>query len=198
MESNKFPIATKVQLFTEDELMEINGLIEYMFITQENIWSKFKTRTSERKIISIPFMANMYGTEVTNINPIIIENYFPNFVEEFKLIMNKITDAAIKTIDDNDSIIPIQLFINLYENGNNSTPEHSHGCRQITLAFGAPRALTVKSKMIVLESGECIWLNGEKHSVPKIDETNPFFDVGRISFNLFYTTLNEKKFNVYS
>ena len=48
-----------------------------------------------------------------------------------------------------------------------------------------------------MESGDALFLNQQPHSVPKIPVDDPFFNEPRISFNLFFTTLYEKRFDVY-
>lgn len=166
------------KLFNKEELSLYEPLIETLFVSGPT-WNDYKTRTANRKFISL--------------DPLNLLEY--DFLHP---IVYKILECSVLSISDqNDNIIPIQLFVNYYENGKHSTPMHAHGCRQLTLAFGAPRPLKVNTKNYILEPGEAILLNGQKHGVPKVDEKDVFFNSPRISFNLFYTTTKEMRLDVH-
>jgi len=172
----------KHKIFNDDEISAITPFINFLMNTGEH-WQEFKTRTSKRNFMSISYINNI---------PEYDRYYIGEYDTELQFIIQRLTKIANDTIIDNSKLINIQLFVNYYKDGNSSTPQHSHGCRQLTLAFGSSRILTVGSRKVTLNNGECIFLNGEKHSVPKSDVHEP-----RISFNLFFTTSTEQKFNVY-
>lgn len=166
------------RLFNDNELKSFETIIELLY-TMGPEWDDYKTRTSNRKYISIPV------------------NYIPSEYSFLNGIIRKIIETAKETVAVDDEIIPLQMFVNYYNNGSNSAPGHRHGCRQITVSFGCPRILKVNTKDVILETGDAIFLNQQKHSVPKLDENSPFFDSPRISFNLFFTTKNEERFDIY-
>ena len=171
-------------LFNQENLSLLQEPLEFLFNIGPT-WYCYKTRTANREYISIP---------VHLLNNVC---YIPTEYKFLELIVDSIVRSCIHYIGHNDKIIPIQMFVNYYANGKHSTPTHAHGCRQLTVSFGCPRILKVNSKIVVLESGEGIFLNQQKHGVPKMEENNPFFDTPRISFNFFFTTEKEQRFDVY-
>lgn len=172
----------KFRLFNSDNLNTLDNPLKTLFNSGPT-WENYKTRTANRKYLTFPVFLNG-GT-----------CYVPSEYKFLELIVDSIVQTCIYHVDD--KIVPIQMFVNYYKNGEHSTPGHAHGCRQITVAFGCPRTLKVNSRNIVLESGEGIFLNQQKHSVPKLNENDPFFDQPRISFNFFFTTEKEQRFDVY-
>eukprot|EP00467_Chlorarachnion_reptans_P001298 CAMPEP_0114490912 /NCGR_PEP_ID=MMETSP0109-20121206/2707_1 /TAXON_ID=29199 /ORGANISM="Chlorarachnion reptans, Strain CCCM449" /LENGTH=555 /DNA_ID=CAMNT_0001667585 /DNA_START=41 /DNA_END=1709 /DNA_ORIENTATION=+ len=81
-------------------------------------------------------------------------------------------------------IIPIQVYINLYEDGKMSCPAHS----TTTYDFpGGPRTLMVNHTAITMNHGDAIILHGQKHSVP-IDKR---VQTSRISINLHFMIASE-------
>lgn len=176
---------TPFKLFNDDNLNQLNNVIQYLFALGPT-WDNYKTRTADRKYTQF-IVKFRNGT-----------SYVPVDYKFLELIVDSIVQAAIHSIKDKtDEIIPMQMFVNYYENGEHSTPMHAHGCRQITLSFGCPRNLKVNTKNIVLESGEAIFLNQKKHGVPKLDKNDLFYNVPRISFNFFFTTKKEQRFDIH-
>jgi hypothetical protein len=151
-------------------------------VSQEAIsWDKYKTRSGIRYIneITFPFTKR----------PIVwdIPECFHDIKNPVDSIVRQLLQLARITITDGSELIPLQLFLCYYRNGNDVCPMHSHKCRQITLSIGADRIMTVGSKKIKLHNGSIIYLNTEKHGILKEDNV----EGNRISFNLFYTTTSE-------
>ena len=163
------------KLFNSEELELYNNNIQKLYVLGPT-WDNFKTRTANRKFVS--FIPDLMPLEYTFLKPMV----------------DKILTAASNTSED--QIIPMLMFINYYKDGSHSTPIHKHGCRQITVSFGCPRILKVNTKNIVLETGDAIFLNKQRHGVPSVDKNDAFFDVPRISFNLFFTTSKEQRYDI--
>lgn len=195
-----------VPIFSVNELNKLEGVIDYITSTGPE-FDNFNTRTAKRKYMSIDL--NKHGS--------FNSSGFYNVYEKseygyMSYIIIRLVEFACTTIKQpNDKIVLLQLFINYYKDGSNSSPMHKHGCRQVTLAFGCPRPLVVKfegevdaegvkkrghTKKFILESGHAIFLNGQQHGVPKTEESDVFYSEPRISFNLFFTTRNEGRYNV--
>ena len=179
------------KLYEEQELELIEPMIELLYALGPT-WENYKTRTANRKYMGI----SLTGGHDEN-GKYYVDMDVPKDYEFMKSIVARVVEAATQTIENNDQIIPLQMFVNYYANGDHSTPVHRHGCRQITLSFGCPRVLKVNSKEVTLETGEAIYLNQQRHGVPKLDVDSPYYDCPRISFNLFYSTLLEKNFDIY-
>mmetsp|Transcript_17948 Transcript_17948/g.29226 ORF Transcript_17948/g.29226 Transcript_17948/m.29226 type:complete len:493 (+) Transcript_17948:66-1544(+) len=95
--------------------------------------------------------------------------------------------AQAERCSGGEAIIPIQVYICLYDEGTNTCPEHSHSCRQLTMSLGSTRTLTVNGKRVRMKHGNAIVLHGQRHAV--IKEKNVMG--GRMSINLFFTTTAE-------
>ena len=156
---------------------EETQLVYLQLLEFTSLWFPCKTRTSKRQIISFLY----------NNNKIIIPGMY-SFIQP---LINKVEESARNTIIDSSEPIFIEMFINYYQDGNYSTPMHRHQCRQITMSLGTKRTLKVNTKDVEMNHGDLIFLHQEKHGVLKDSSTEP-----RISFNLFFTTTNEKEFEV--
>ncbi len=78
------------------------------------------------------------------------------------------------------------IYLNLYRNGEDYTPGHSHpGMRQIVISLGASRTLYIKSgstpKNYLLSHGDVIIFGSGMHGVPK----EPLVHTSRISIAVF-------------
>lgn len=161
---NKSQMAHKFQLFDHEY-----GPIIDVLMTMGPYWQNFNTRTSKRKFIQWTYPIGLS------------EDY--SFL---KPIIDKILESARYSVKE-QIFEPLQMFVCYYHDGTDSCPGHKHGCRQLTVSFGASRVFKINSRSITLENGEAIILYKQRHSVPKSDtSTGP-----RISFNLFFTTLQE-------
>eukprot|EP00446_Apocalathium_sp_SHHI-4_P077989 CAMPEP_0177572656 /NCGR_PEP_ID=MMETSP0369-20130122/78082_1 /TAXON_ID=447022 ORGANISM="Scrippsiella hangoei-like, Strain SHHI-4" /NCGR_SAMPLE_ID=MMETSP0369 /ASSEMBLY_ACC=CAM_ASM_000364 /LENGTH=160 /DNA_ID=CAMNT_0019060659 /DNA_START=12 /DNA_END=491 /DNA_ORIENTATION=+ len=82
----------------------------------------------------------------------------------------------------------IQLIVNYYKDGESSVRAHRHRCRQVCASIGAPRDVEVEGRgTICMQSGDCLSLAGEEHSVPPAARgVKP-----RMSVCLFYATRGE-------
>lgn len=168
----KFDYGTSFQLFNADEF---NDEINILFGLAPE-WADWNTRTAKRKVLSWTYH-NMYDWNTCH----------PDY--EFLLpLLYKILYCANINVPEGHAMMPIQMFINYYENGTKSTPMHKHNCRQLTVSFGTTRVLKVINKEIELSHGQGIMLFREKHGVPKDESEDP-----RISFNLFFTTDKEAR-----
>lgn len=106
----------------------------------------------------------------------------PSHLQFLVELMQGLFDAMQSETPD-DPILPFQCFVCLYETGEDSCPAHAHDCRQLTLAFGAPRAFLVGDRTEILRHGDVIVLDGERHGLPKTRVDGP-----RASINIFYST----------
>ena len=81
-----------------------------------------------------------------------------------------IIDNAIFLLRPNEvsSYAILGTYLNLYEDGNMWTPNHSHPKQhQVVLSLGAERKLVIGKKEYVLKSGEAIIFGSSIHGVPK-------------------------------
>lgn len=66
---------------------------------------------------------------------------------------------------------PASCYINLYRDGNDSTPNHKHdGTIQIVFSFGATRTLKLGSREYNLNDGDVIIFGSQIHGVPKQEQ----------------------------
>lgn len=73
------------------------------------------------------------------------------------------------------------LYLNLYRDGNDYTPSHSHrGTDQLIISLGGARTLNVGRKSFVMSSGDVIYFGASAHGVPKEENAQP-----RISIAVF-------------
>lgn len=168
--------------FIEDPQTKSNILTYFdlvLGITSEEgkEWNEYKTRSGTRFVNEIQFDQGQ----------IIIPGCFSDINKEIETLVLELLKVARLTVIDGSEMIPLQLFLCYYRNGNDVCPMHSHKCRQITLSIGADRVMTVGSKKINLYNGSVIYLNTEKHGILKEDSV----EGNRVSFNLFYTTSTE-------
>lgn len=149
-------------------------------------WVKFKTRSGIRFINEIQFEENL-----------VVPSCFVSIHDEITVLVTELVRLAYFTITDGSDIIPLQLYLCYYRNGNDICPMHSHKCRQITLSIGSDRIMTVNSRKVNLYNGSVIFLHGEKHGILKdivsmeSGLTELGFEENRLSLNLFYTTSTE-------
>jgi hypothetical protein len=176
--------------FIEDPQIKTNILTYFdivLGITSEEgkEWNEYRTKSGTRFVNEIGFNHTSFGTGI------IIPACFDDIRQEITTIVSELLKVAKCTITDGAEMIPLQLFLCYYRNGNDVCPMHSHKCRQITLSIGADRVMTVGSsggnKKINLHNGSVIYLNTEKHGILKEDSA----EGNRVSFNLFYTTSTE-------
>lgn len=74
------------------------------------------------------------------------------------------------------------IYINLYENGQMWTPNHTHPKQhQVVISLGAERILTIGNTNYKLKSGEAIIFGSSIHGVPK----DPLCNEPRISVATF-------------
>jgi hypothetical protein len=151
-------------------------------IVSENYqeWEKYRTRSGSRYINQITFDL---GTKNIGFG---IPLGLHDVENEVGIIVQELLNLAKLTINDS-KLIPIQLFICYYRDGDDVCPMHKHKCRQITLSIGDDRNMTVGTKKVKLYNGSVIYLHTEKHGILK-DESSKG---NRLSFNLFYTTSDE-------
>lgn len=83
------------------------------------------------------------------------------------------------------TIVPMQAFLCLYEDGQDACPNHVHDCRQLTLSLGAERFVAVEGERMLMRHGDVMILDGERHGVPA-DQGRP--TQSRVSVNIFFTT----------
>lgn len=145
------------------------------------LWNKYNTRLGTRFVSEISF------GHITGGGHIGIPKCFKDVQNEITILIQELLIVASKTITDGSVLIPIQIFLCYYRNGKDVCPMHSHKCRQITLSIGSDRTMTVGKTKKMLNNGSIIYLHGEKHGILKEEETG-----NRLSFNLFFTTSNEK------
>jgi hypothetical protein len=78
---------------------------------------------------------------------------------------------AIASLGANTTYAIVGIYINLYENGEMWTPNHSHpGQHQIVISLGAKRPLLIGKTAYPLESGEAVIFGAGIHGVPKAPE----------------------------
>ena len=133
-------------------------------------WCEYRARTATRRVESW----NMRQNPPEKLK----------FVEDMAIVMMRLIQSS-----ESERVIPMQLFICMYE-GEESCPSHCHDCRQATLSIGAERHMIVNSKRILLQHGDMVTLNGERHGVPKSNEIGG--KEPRVSLNLFYTIPSEE------
>ena len=148
-------------------LNELNAINEILTEVGQG-WSQYKVRSGKRFVESI---------NPTNI---------PGHYGYLRNIVNKMLSIANDTITDGSKLVPIQLYLCLYTDGEDLCPGHRHSCRQLTVSLGTPRIMSVGPNEILLEHGSVIFLHGQKHGIPKMTSSGK-----RISLNLFFTTTSE-------
>merc|ERR1712048_658968 len=101
---------------------------------------------------------------------------------------------VLDQIHTDDTVFPIQLYINRYNDGRHCTRMHAHYCRQITLSLGNERSLDVEGagipggrRHLRLSTGDVVLLDGQLHGVVAYPSA-----VGvRYSINMFYCTADD-------
>ena len=96
---------------------------------------------------------------------------------------------VLANVHGSDAVLPSSIFACRYANGATYCKNHVHYCRQITLSIGAPRTMFVDGAgvpaggvHVVMRSGDCVILDGQKHGVAAEQAGT------RFSLNLFYCT----------
>jgi hypothetical protein len=85
----------------------------------------------------------------------------------------------------------VDTYLNLYENGDMWTPNHSHPKQhQIVISLGAERTLTVGKTNYKLKSGSAVIFGSSIHGVPKDPECHQ----PRISIATFMIPMREGEF----
>jgi len=70
------------------------------------------------------------------------------------------------------------IYLNLYEDGNMWTPNHSHkGTHQLVLSLGGKRTLTVGKKSFEMDSGDAVIFGSTVHGVPRVNKSEPRISV---------------------
>jgi len=135
-------------------------------------WKELETRTSRRLCDQYTFD----GQRKTNPPPHL------RFVNS---IVQRLLDRE-QANRGNGEVVPLSCFLCLYEDGDDSCPNHTHDCRQLTLSLGDERTLNVEGKSYRMKHGDVITLDGERHGVPMLRQApcQP-----RVSLNLFFTTV---------
>jgi len=136
-------------------------------------WPVYSTRYGKRHVNEIELNA--------------LESY------TFSPLLTDLLKFANRTVKSG-YMIPIQLFVCYYKDGNQVVPSHSHPCRQITLSLGEDRTMRIINKKgkkvdLTLYNGSVLYLHGQKHSIIKEKDIHK----DRISFNLFFTTSEEQQ-----
>lgn len=87
---------------------------------------------------------------------------------------------VLNSVDINPQRV-LGLYLNLYRDGNDYTPSHSHnGTDQLVISLGGVRTLNVGRKSFTMQSGDVIYFGTSTHGVPKEAEAQP-----RISIAVF-------------
>ena len=120
-------------------------------------WIQLRTRTSKRWAATFP-MAVLVAHEPIQL----------------------IVVAVCAALDIPYTQLP-SIWLNLYRDGNDSTPSHKHDSRQVIISLGATRRLQVASKSYALASGDVAVFGSSVHSVP----IQPEVSNERISIALF-------------
>jgi len=167
---------SKKQMYPELTSKYLNNLKERMVTINWDV--KMTSTKAKRKVASWGYKP--YGL-------IEVKDIVPPGLEPLRLIIAAMFQHA--ATESGQEIIPIQVYLNLYENGNMSTPAHRHRCRQLTLSLGATRTLVVNGNRLPQKHGDIILLKGQKHEVAK----EPGIKENRISLNLFFTVKGEKE-----
>jgi hypothetical protein len=77
-----------------------------------------------------------------------------------------------KSIDDKYTIQ--YFYLNLYQDGDDYTPNHSHpSTQQLVISLGGNRTLKVGKKDYVMENGDAILFGSGIHGVPKEPGASP-------------------------
>lgn len=135
-------------------------------------WTEYNTPTSKRKVAEWSFQdlteeEKMYG--------------LPHKFAKIQPILGELLFYLQQSAPD-ETIVPIQCFMCLYEGAEDSCPNHRHRCRQITLSLGSPRTFVIdREYKVKMKHGDIIILNRQPHSVPKGGA-----NAMRISINIFY------------
>jgi hypothetical protein len=113
--------------------------------------------------------------------PLSAISYIPKKYEFLESIVLEMMGLIVSLCPEDENVIPIQMFLCYYQDGNNNCPMHRHGCRQITVSIGSDRLFKINTKTYNLKCGNFVVLHKQLHGVPKQ------IDVGeRLSLNLFY------------
>ncbi len=104
-------------------------------------WNKFRTRSGSRYVNEIRF-----GTKTATGIHLGIPIELSCIMSELTIVVQELLKLAKLTITDNSELVPIQLYLCYYQDGNDVCPMHKHKCRQITLSLGSDRDMTVNTK----------------------------------------------------
>jgi hypothetical protein len=136
-------------------------------------WDTFKTRSGMRYVNEL-----LIDKGKDNL-AIIVPECLVDVHRELIGVVKELIKWANKTT--NSPIMPFQVYLCYYRDGNDVCPMHSHPFKQITLSIGSERTMKVENKQVKLESGTIIFLDGEKHGILSHNTTGH-----RLSMNLFY------------
>eukprot|EP01064_Diplonema_japonicum_P026621 TRINITY_DN38111_c0_g1_i1.p1 TRINITY_DN38111_c0_g1~~TRINITY_DN38111_c0_g1_i1.p1 ORF type:complete len:209 (+),score=22.91 TRINITY_DN38111_c0_g1_i1:33-629(+) len=160
-----------------DELDEV-----YAKLLRNPGWKAYKTQNSVRKV-----------------DAWVMRDPMPARLIFLKSLMKLLCDLAKGRLEKSEGkLIPMQLFICLYEDGSDSCPVHRHDCKQITLSLGSPRRMVIDGRSQILAHGDATFLAKEQHSIPKEPVASPrsTSSSSRISLNFFYTTTSNPSASV--
>lgn len=142
-------------------LDEKEAFATFEFIKESVAWEPFKSRGKLLRLGNSPL---------------------PNDVVHDTCI--EIISKALRKYDISN-VLMYGVYLNLYENGRQYAPMHSHETQQIVVSLGAERILKIGSKDIILKSGEAVLFGTERHGVPVSDVNEP-----RISIAAFFRSIN--------
>ena len=119
-------------------------------------------------------------------NGFLSKTYIPAKYEFMESVVSEMMGIIVSLCPENETVMPIQMFLNYYPDGGNNCPMHRHGCRQITVSVGSDRLFKINSKTYNLKCGNFVMLYKQLHGVPKQENVGE-----RFSLNLFYYHSND-------
>ncbi|KAJ9456992.1 hypothetical protein DIPPA_16440 [Diplonema papillatum] len=134
-------------------------------------WRVYKTKNSVRKV-----------------DAWVMKDEMPARLRFMVRIMKLLCDLGQSKLPFGETLVPIQLFMCLYEDGNDSCPLHRHDCHQVTVSLGSPRMMVISGRPYLQEHGDAVFIDKETHSIPKERRSDTDSRAPRVSLNFFYTT----------
>lgn len=102
------------------------------------------------------------------------KNGFTRLASTFQPGENEKLDSAIArafSVCDMEKTTLLGIYVNLYRDGNDYTPNHRHPKqKQVVISLGETRTLVVGSKSYELKSGDVIVFGSSVHGIPKEPE----------------------------
>ena len=96
---------------TNSELTRISNILNLL----GSSWPVYRAKTGTRHVESVDPM------------------FVPEKYKFLSVLIDNLLLIANSTITDGSHLIPIQLFLCYYSNGDEICPMHKHSCRQLTL-----------------------------------------------------------------